>query len=52
MNEHNIFKTPMRPVIMMMIGVNCILGDLQLSVLLGIGIYVAAVWMERIWKDR
>ena len=50
MNGHNIFKTPLRPVIMMMIGLNCILGDLQLSIVSGIGIYVAAVWIQRIWK--
>ena len=44
MNGHNIFKTPL---IMMMIGLNCILGDLQLFALSGIRT-AAGVWMERI----
>ena len=49
MNGHQVFKKPLRLVIMLIIGLHCILGDLLLAVLLGIGIYVAAVWAERLF---
>lgn len=36
----------LRPVIMMIIGLNYILGDLQSAILAAVWIYAAAVWIE------
>lgn len=52
MNEHQVFKKPLRPVIMMIIGLHYILKDLLLAVLLGIGIYAAVVWTERLFHRK
>lgn len=49
MNDHKVFKTFVRPVVMLIIGLNIILKDLQLAVAAGIGIYVVIVWVERIF---
>lgn len=51
MNGHKIFKTPVRPVIMLVIGLNYILKDLQLAVVAGVGIYVMIVWVERLFQS-
>lgn len=52
MKEHQVFKTPLIPVIMMVAGLNHILEDIVLSILVGIVLYAAAVWMERIWEGK
>lgn len=46
MNEHRIFKGFLRPLVMMIVGLDYILKDLQLAVVAGIVIYAAAVWGE------
>lgn len=48
MNEHQVFKTCVRPVIMMVIGLNYILKDLPLAAAAGIGIYALSVWGEQL----
>lgn len=52
MREHQVFKTPLIPAILMITGLSRILDDFLLSALVGVGIYAAAVWAERIWKER
>ncbi len=47
MKEHQVFKTPLILVILMITGLNHILEDVVLSILVGIVLYAAAVWMER-----
>lgn len=51
MNGHKIFKTPVRPAIMLVIGLNYILKDLQMAVVAGIGIYAMIVWVERLFQS-
>lgn len=51
MNEHKIFKTFVRPVVMLIIGLNCIFKDLQIAVVAGIGIYAVIVWIERVFRS-
>jgi len=50
-NEHKIFKTFVRPVVMLIIGLNCIFKDLQMAVVAGIGIYAVIVWIERVFRS-
>ena len=54
MNEHQVFKSPVIPVVLMITGLNNILENILLSIWAGIGIYAAVIWIERIgvWKDR
>ena len=52
MKEQQVFKTPLIPVILMITGLNHILEDIVLSILVGIVLYAAAVWMERIWTGK
>lgn len=52
MKEHQVFKTPLIPVIMMVAGLNHILEDIVLSILVGTVLYAVAVWMERIWEGK
>lgn len=52
MNEHQVFKTHVRPVIMMVVGLNYILKDLQLAVVAGIGIYALIVWIEQLFHFK
>ena len=51
MNEHQALKTPVVPVIMMITGLERLIGNLWVSALLGTGIYVVAVWMEQHFGD-
>lgn len=48
MKEHQVFKTPLIPVILMVTGLDRVFEDIVLSILVGIGLYAAAVWMDRI----
>lgn len=52
MNENKIFKSPLRPIVMMAIGLHYVLGNIMLSVLTGIILYVAAVCVERFWNNK
>ena len=52
MREHQVFKTPLIPVILMITGVDHVLENIFLSAVVGIGIYAAAVWIEQVWKER
>ena len=52
MNEHKIFKTFVRPVVMQVIGLNCILKDPLLAVATGIGIYAGIVWIEQLFNGK
>lgn len=52
MNENKIFKSPLRPVVMMVIGLQYVLQDIMLSVLMGICLYIAAVCVERLWNNK
>ncbi|MDE7273973.1 MAG: hypothetical protein K2N95_13090 [Lachnospiraceae bacterium] len=52
MREQKGFRTSLIPVILMISGLSRILGSSLLSALLGVGIYAAAVWTERIWNER
>lgn len=51
MNEHKIFKTSVRPVVMLTVGLNYILKDLQLAVVAGVGIYALIVWVEQLLQS-
>lgn len=48
MKEHQVFKTPLIPVILMVAGLDHVFENIVLSILVGIGLYAAAVWMDRI----
>lgn len=52
MREHQVFKTPLVPVVLMITGLDYVLENIVLSAFVGIGIYAAAVWIERVWKER
>ncbi|MDE7477316.1 MAG: hypothetical protein K2M91_05085 [Lachnospiraceae bacterium] len=52
MNEHQVFKTPLIPVIMMVIGLNYLLENLPLSALLGIGIYASVIGIEQLIRHN
>ncbi|MDE7001633.1 MAG: hypothetical protein K2P73_15330 [Lachnospiraceae bacterium] len=52
MNEHKIFKTFVRPVVMLIIGLNYILKDPLLAVAAGIGIYAGIVWLEQLFNGK
>lgn len=52
MNEHQAFKTPLIPVIMMITGLNYLFANLWLSALVGIAIYAAAVGMEQFFSRK
>ncbi|MEZ3447062.1 MAG: hypothetical protein K1W30_18380 [Lachnospiraceae bacterium] len=51
MNEHKIFKTSVRPVVMLVVGLNYILKDLQLAVVAGVGGYALIVWVEQLFQS-
>lgn len=51
-NEHKIFKTFVRPVVMLVIGLNYILKDPLLAVAAGLGIYAGIVWIEQLFNGK
>lgn len=52
MKEHQVFKTPLIPVILMITGLNHVLKSIELSILVGTGLYAAVVWIEQIWAEK
>jgi len=51
MNEHKIFTTSVRLVVMLIVGLNYILKDLQLAVVVGFEIYALIVWVEQLFQS-
>jgi|InofroStandDraft_1065614.scaffolds.fasta_scaffold65452_2 branched-subunit amino acid transport protein AzlD len=52
MSENKIFKSPLRLIVMMVIGLQYVVQNIMLSVLTGIILYVAAVCVERFWNNK
>jgi hypothetical protein len=52
MEEHKIFKTAVIPVILLIIGIKHFTQSLLLSIIAGIGIYIAASFIDRFIKKR
>lgn len=50
MSEHHVFKTPLRPIVMMVIGFHYVVQDMLSAILLGVSVYAAIVWIEQRWK--
>lgn len=46
MSEHHVFKTPLRPIVMMVIGFYYVIQDVLPAILLGVSVYAAIVWIE------
>lgn len=48
MDEHKIFKTAVIPIILMIIGLKHITQNLTLSIVVGIGIYLNALFIDKL----
>jgi len=52
MDGHKIFRNAAAPVLLMLIGLNRCTHNLALAFLIGAGLFIAALYIDGIFKDR